>query len=104
MGSTVKSSGRMAGQHVLTADDYKEQGNKYFSMRKFTDSLACYTKAIVSYKFINMFGTGLNAKMRRCERKMGKMKCEHAVRKFPNFTHDSSTGNIFLIYPNCRQL
>jgi hypothetical protein len=47
MGS-VKYSEKKTFQPGLTANDYKEQGNKYFALRKFNESLACYTKAIVS--------------------------------------------------------
>jgi len=47
MGS-VKYAEKKGFQPGLTANDYKEQGNKYFSSRKYSESLACYTKAIVS--------------------------------------------------------
>jgi STIP1 family protein 1 len=30
----------------LTANDYKEQGNRYFALKKYNESLACYTKAV----------------------------------------------------------
>ena len=33
---------------ALNANDLKDQGNKYFAMRKYNDAIACYSKAIVS--------------------------------------------------------
>lgn len=32
----------------LTDKELKEQGNRLFSLRRFEDAMACYTKAIVS--------------------------------------------------------
>ena len=33
---------------TVDANDYKEQGNRFFSMRKYNEALSCYSKAIVS--------------------------------------------------------
>ena len=35
-----------------TATDLKDQGNKLFTSRKYSEAAACYTKAIVSSSFI----------------------------------------------------
>lgn len=32
----------------MTADDFKDQGNRLFLARKFDDAINCYSKAIVS--------------------------------------------------------
>jgi len=44
----VKSSDKKACPPELTANDYKEQGNRYFTLRKYNEALACYGKALVS--------------------------------------------------------
>lgn len=36
----------------FTDCDLKDQGNRLFSVRKYDDAIGCYTKAIVSRKFI----------------------------------------------------
>jgi len=45
----VKSSDKKVCPPELTANDYKEQGNRYFTLRKYSEALACYGKALVSY-------------------------------------------------------
>jgi len=45
----VKSSDKKNCPPELTANDYKEQGNRYFTLRKYNEALACYGKALVSY-------------------------------------------------------
>ena len=35
-----------------TATDLKDQGNRLFTSRKYSEAAACYTKAIVSSSFI----------------------------------------------------
>lgn len=36
----------------LSDKELKEQGNRLFSLRKYEDALNCYTKAIVSTKYM----------------------------------------------------
>jgi len=43
----VKSSEKKNCQPELTANDYKEQGNRYFTTRKYNEALSCYNKAVV---------------------------------------------------------
>jgi len=45
----VKSSDKKSCQPELTANDYKEQGNRYFTLRKYNEAITCYNKALVSY-------------------------------------------------------
>ena len=33
----------------MTSTDLKDQGNKFFALRKYNDAVACYSKAIVSH-------------------------------------------------------
>jgi len=51
----VKSSDKQSCQPELTANDYKEQGNRYFTLRKYNEAITCYNKAMVGY-----FPLGMN--------------------------------------------
>jgi len=37
----------------VTANDLKNQGNTFFTSRKFQEAIACYTKAIVSVNCVS---------------------------------------------------
>jgi len=45
----VKSSDKKNCQPELTASDYKEQGNRFFTLRKFNEAINCYNKALVGF-------------------------------------------------------
>ena len=38
----------MGSKQNVTATDFKEQGNRYFAMRRYAEAIDSYSKAIVS--------------------------------------------------------
>lgn len=43
----IKTSEKKKQPTALSANDYKEQGNKCFNQKKYNEAVAYYTKAIV---------------------------------------------------------